>query len=295
MIQLPVEELVGKQIGKYTIVSESEIRITKGGFKIRTFNIKCECGKEKTLSRNDIYKSAYSLCKCNHKELGTDIIGNTYSRLTVVSYSHVTITPGGSKIHHYNCNCSCGGKITARKNSLIQGNPKSCGCISKEKSLNGERRRYGVDLIPEYGVWLGMKGRCYNLNDTKYKNYGARGIIVCNRWLNSFHDFLEDMGNRPSSKHSIERDNVNGNYEPNNCRWATDIEQANNRTNNRVLEIDGISKNLCQWADEVGIKRETLAYRINSGMSPKEAIKKPVKEFKNYKNNILNDSNSVTY
>jgi hypothetical protein len=112
---------------------------------------------------------------------------------------------------------------------------------------------------PELNAWSHMKNRCYNPNDKKYPIYGGRGIIVCDHWKNSFSNFLADMGERPSSKYSLDRVNVHGNYEPQNCRWATSKEQARNKTNNRIIEYNGVSKVYAQWIEDLGIDEKRLS------------------------------------
>jgi hypothetical protein len=121
-----------------------------------------------------------------------------------------------------------------------------------------------------------MKARCYNKNLPKYGNHGGRGITVCERWLNSFQNFYDDMGLKPAADHSIDRIDNNGNYEPGNCRWATDKEQANNRRNTVLHKCGGVSHTIKDWAEVVGIERRTLAYRINVAGWPIEmALNKP--------------------
>jgi hypothetical protein len=121
--------------------------------------------------------------------------------------------------------------------------------------------------IREHDAWRGMLARCRNPRHPSYKNYGGRGITACERW-NSFENFLDDMGKRPSPKHSLDRIDNNGNYEPGNCRWATRREQANNTRMNRFVTFDGRTMTLAQWARETGIhvrgKTDLLHWRLQT-------------------------------
>lgn len=129
----------------------------------------------------------------------------------------------------------------------------------------------------EYTSWCGMKYRCYNPSCKKYKNYGGRGIKVCDRWISSFVAFYEDMGPRPSPQHSIERNDVNGDYEPSNCRWATNREQANNRRSNHTITIGSDTKTITQWCEVYGVVKPSRALtRINKfGWEPLKAVTTP--------------------
>jgi hypothetical protein len=126
--------------------------------------------------------------------------------------------------------------------------------------------------VPEYTVWAGMKQRCYDKNHHKYYRYGGRGIEICDRWRSSFATFYEDMGARPTPKHSIERIDNDGNYSPQNCRWATYKEQANNKSTNRLLIFNGKALNLREWSELTGIDADTLSWRIQNGFTTKQAL-----------------------
>lgn len=136
--------------------------------------------------------------------------------------------------------------------------------------------KHGLHLHPLYNIWHGMLKRCYNTASTGYHKYGARGITVCERW-HSIENFVADMGERPSQKHSIERIDNEGQYEPNNCCWATNTEQANNRRNSKWITIDGVTRTAKQWADFLGRKDADYIYkRLRMGWNPVDAVMCPV-------------------
>lgn len=147
-------------------------------------------------------------------------------------------------------------------------------------------RTHGMCGTVEYATWARMINRCERPNDKSYKNYGGRGIVVCDRWKESPKNFLEDMGYRPSDNHSIDRIDVNGNYEPSNCRWATQKEQNNNRRGNINITHNSKTKTLAEWCDDLGLSYAMVSQRINKyGMTFSEAITKPAKNTTTYRFN----------
>jgi hypothetical protein len=138
------------------------------------------------------------------------------------------------------------------------------------------RVQHGQRGSAEYRIWTHIKSRCFNAKVPEYKNYGGRGVTMCDRWRESFAAFLADVGPRPSPAHSIDRfpDN-DGNYEPGNCRWATVKEQANNMRSNRKVTVGEETRNMSQWADSIGVRREVIFKRLNRGISGDRLLAKP--------------------
>jgi len=148
-------------------------------------------------------------------------------------------------------------------------------------------QRHGLSKTPEYGAWVNMKQRCYNPNDKFYYAYGGRGILVCERWKSSFKAFYADIGPRPSKSHSLDRIDVNGNYEQGNCRWATAIEQLSNQRRNVLVQYQGEKLTLAEAGRRAGLPDGIVYNRIKSGWSADESVNTPVwksgKQRKQYK------------
>jgi hypothetical protein len=151
------------------------------------------------------------------------------------------------------------------RQEVVMGNEKRVAALVARSTKHGLAKR--GRMSPEYAAWMAIKARCYNPACTRFPAYGGRGIVMCERWLHDPAAFYADMGPRPSSKHSIDRIDVNGNYEPGNCRWATMREQNNNRTNNRLIMFNGRMRTLQQISELTGISHPTLHYRLAAGWS----------------------------
>lgn len=190
-------------------------------------------------------------------------IGTVFGRLTVTEI----VRRKGPAYGYVVCVCSCGGTCKTTKSLLRRGLAVSCGNAGCK---NSKRRNYNKD-DSRYLIWLGMLSRCYEAVNKDYKNYGGRGIGVCTRWR-SFNLFCEDMGQRPSPKHSIDRIDNNGNYCPENCRWATPICQSNNKRTNIRLTLNGETHTLAEWSRILKINTTTLSYRVRAGQSIEQIL-----------------------
>lgn len=194
-----------------------------------------------------------------------DVTGQRFGRLKVLSDADKAPT----RRRRVLCVCDCGKEKIVDPRMLRRGHTTSCGCAQREavsKAASASKRyEVPVNKMPEYSTWLGMKKRCFNRNEPKYPIYGGRGISVCDRWLNDFGAFLFDMGKKPSLNHSIDRIDVNGNYYPENCRWATAKEQSLNKRNHILVEYDGKQLPLSEACRQAGVNYRSAVYRHKNG------------------------------
>lgn len=187
-----------------------------------------------------------------------DLSGSVFGRLSVIKRDAPIIGNDGKSRTSWLCKCECGNNVIVKTDALRSGTKNSCGCLQKETigRLNykhGEARK-----TKENRAWYKLKERCYLKSSPKYPLYGGRGITVCDRWLNSYENFLDDMGRAPSPHHSIDRKNVNGNYEPDNCRWATTKEQGNNLRSNIIIEYRKKFMTLKQFCEKLNLPYKSV-------------------------------------
>lgn len=199
-----------------------------------------------------------------------DLTGLKFGKLTVIGYAGVI-----KERSHWFCICDCGNQRSVSGKNLKSNNSKSCGCSQRE-STSKRSRKHCLTNSDEYIAWANMIQRCTNKNNNHYKNYGGRGIMICKKWKESFENFYADMGEKPSKGHSIDRINVNGNYEPSNCRWATRKEQNRNQRTNRWINVEGCVKTVSEWSERAGVRKDTIYLRLNAGWSEYEAVMMPV-------------------
>ena len=198
-----------------------------------------------------------------------EMIGRTFGRLTVLEDAG----PTNSNERRYLCICECGGKRRVRGARLRHGEATDCGCGAREIISRTAKRTFtvhGLSRTPTYSVWHGIIGRCTNPKSGAWKNYGGRGISVCERWRD-FLSFLEDMGERPQAT-EIDRIDNDGNYEPGNCRWVTRRQNLSNRRNSRFLSANGNTMTIAEWSIKTGIQDGTIRARLRRKCSPEEAL-----------------------
>ncbi len=197
-------------------------------------------------------------------KMAHDLMNQRFGRLIVVER-----LPNSPTRHaRWKCVCNCGNTHEAFAATLRRGAVKSCGCLTT--------RTHGKTDTKVYETWCRIKARCYNKNNPKYPDYGGRGIEVCARWLNSFENFYEDMGELSSKDHSIDRIDNDGDYEPGNCQWSTRREQGRNKRNNVWLEFKGKRQTVAEWSRETGISDFALYSRVRNNWTTEQVLTTPI-------------------
>lgn len=208
-------------------------------------------------------------------QVNNSLIGKTFTWLKPITL----IKKDNTSQEFYICECKCGNIVTVSRNKLVSGNTKSCGCYQRyrAKTDNTVHGLYGTRL---HRIYYGIKQRCYNQNNPEYKNYGGRGISMCEEWLSNFMNFYNwALENDYSDELTIDRINNDGNYEPGNCRWATRKQQSFNRSDNRYIECNGKIQTLVEWERETGISRRVIAFRLDKfHWNVNDALFKPVRK-----------------
>lgn len=269
-----IRDLTGQTFNRLTAITQ----VGKNEKNQVLWEFSCACGNPERLIRTGTQVTSGNTrsCGCLAREKTSerqfrDLTGQSFGRLTVIA----TV---GKSVHGkylWRCQCSCGKETVVVGGDLVSGRTLSCGCRNLEQIVQ-RTRTHGLTGTRTYRIWAMMIQRCTNpaMVDS-WVNYGGRGIRVCSSWLHSFENFLEDMGHPPSSKHSIDRIDNNGDYEPGNCRWATRVEQSNNRRNNVRLTHQGKTQTVAQWAEELGVTHGMLRHRLKTGASLEEVLSPP--------------------
>lgn len=200
-----------------------------------------------------------------------DLTGATFGKMTVIGFHDYS--KGG--LPRWLCRCECGQERAVVGSDMKRRPNMTCGC-GRKKTLSAIRSTHRMCNSTEYHSWTGLIQRCTNPNHPRYTDYGGRGITVCERWRNSFIDFLADMGKKPTPDHSIERKNNDDGYHPDNCRWATTSEQNQNTRVVSKYTHDGKTLSVRHWAELVGMSRSALSSRLRLGWSIELALKTPV-------------------
>lgn len=271
---------VGETYGRLTVLERLNERTNS---KRIMYLCKCSCGNTVKRTVTNILGTKVPSCGCVQNEVKIEMVGKRFGRWTVIERASKEV-----KGVYWLCRCDCGTERVVNGRMLRTGGSVSCGCYAREAS--SQRMK---DLTPEekkkfarythhqsdsrlYRIWWGMRERCYKSNKAEYKHYGGRGITICDEWLEDFMNFYNwAMSNGYEDHLSIDRIDVNGNYCPENCRWATQKEQCNNTRQNRFLKFNGETHTVKEWADIVGINVITLRSRLRTGWSVELALTTP--------------------
>jgi len=267
-------DLTGQRFGLLTVIKRQQ-NDKHGTAK---WLCKCDCGKTKSVSSSNLLKGHTKSCGCLLKSKISDLADKRFGKLVVIE--RTKNNSRGDTM--WLCKCDCGNESIVTGRSLKSGATKSCGCGSKEALSNGwgSNKTHGMTNTRLYRIWCGIKKRTEPSADERHKrDYYNRGIKMCEEWKSSFKAFYDwAINNGYSDKLTIDRKNNGGNYCPENCRWATNKEQSNNRRSNIMIEFNGKTQNLTQWCVELNLEYEIIRERIKRyGWSAERALTTPIK------------------
>ncbi|HDR9048744.1 hypothetical protein ACSC95_19115 [Burkholderia vietnamiensis] len=261
----------GVRIGKLVVLSDEAVGRGAG----RKIKCRCDCGTECMVPISGLRQTRGTRsCGClvaeSQRTKHAIPVGERFGKLVVLG--EVPRTGVNRKV---SAQCDCGTIKDFVIHNLINGHTTSCGCqkllAASKRSTHGHTRKNQFNRT--YSVYRDMRTRCENPNYREFRLYGGRGIAVCERWRESYENFLADMGERPAGM-TLERDRVNESYSPENCRWATPAEQAINKRNNVFIEYQGRRMTVSQWAAELGLDAKRLYYRVKQGWPPEKILAK---------------------
>ena len=275
-----ISDYIGKKYGLLTVIGKSE----KTHRCSNKFDFRCDCGNIISEAPGRVlygHKKSCGKCRMRNRSYKVeqkikDSVGTKIGKLVIIGISHKE----NSGITFARCKCDCGNIIDIVPSQLFNNQVKSCGCSKREnnilannKSTSSGNYLDGRTKNPLYGTWKRMIARCEDSSANHYDRYGGRGIKVCDEWHDfwNFVKWSDSIGGRPDG-YTLDRINNDGNYEPNNCRWADWKTQASNTSSNRFIEYCGKTQTIQQWALELGINRQTLTNRINRGWSIEKAL-----------------------
>lgn len=281
-------DLTGRRFGRLVVLA----RVGHASGNLDTvWRCRCDCGNETDARASRMKGGSKASCGCLRSEAkraaAKDFTGRKYGKWTVLRRGPYRERKGGTTAT-WICRCGCGREKEVISHSLTQGCSTSCGCTRRR---DGGMEVHGYSKLPGYTLWHTMKQRCSNPKSSAYEKYGARGITVCARWLN-FPLFSEDMGPRPSKRHSLDRiDNAKGYWcgrhglceecrargNPCNVRWATTKDQMRNRTSNVFITHAGETLPLCVWAERSGVSPATIKTRLSAGWPAEKALTTPTR------------------
>lgn len=203
--------------------------------------------------------------------MSVDLTGKTFRRLTVTGFAG---RRHGRK-RYWHCRCVCGHELDVYQYNLTSGRQKSCGC-AKIEAITRLKFSHGMCKTSVYRRWAAMVERCESAACASFKNYGGRGIKVCERWRR-FENFYADMGEPPTNSDTLERSDNNGNYEPGNCQWVSRKVNNRNRRSNRYLTLNGVTHSMAEWCEQLGVSYSAISTRVLRGWTDEQTLTQPVK------------------
>lgn len=253
-------DITGHKYGRLTALSFADNR---------KWLCRCDCGKEKTVSYDNLVAGRTKSCGCladeNRRGRFDNIEGRRYGRLLVLERAEAQYG-----LTTWLCRCDCGNETVVTACNLKKGHTKSCGCYRRDlPTKHGEAS--GHRKTKEYVAWTHAKARCHNPKHPYYQWYGARGISMCPEWREDYSKFLADMGPRPEGC-SLDRVNNDGNYEPGNCRWVSMKEQSRNKRSNIVITFEGQEMIASDWEKKFGVRKDYISKRLRNGMNMKDIV-----------------------
>lgn len=274
-------DLTDKKYGKLTVIKRVE---NKGEMTMWLCKCSCDEQSEIIVSGGHLKSGHTKSCGCLISDY-EDLTKRVYGKWKVIERT----SRKGEKAK-WLCECQCQNKTRrdVLESSLKNGASQSCGCVLA--SINGDSKSR------LYGIYSSMKMRCYNINDIAYPHYGGRGIKICDEWLNNFMNFKkwsyqngykEHLDKYGEDNTTIDRINVNGNYEPDNCRWTDMMTQCNNRRNCKYIKINGITKTIKEWSNDSGINYNTIDKRIKLGWKNEDLLKPPIRKVSKHYSNCV--------
>lgn len=284
------KDLTGKRFGRLTVIERVYSKSKRNGEMRAMWHCKCDCGNERDILGSNLMRGLTKSCGCLHnEELGNrriiDLTGKRFGRLVVIGRAD-----NKGKETYWKCKCDCGSIKEINGNRLRNGRTKSCGCLKRNIKFdssvqNNSNLTHGKSKTRLYRIYQKMKRRCYRPEEKYYENYGGRGIDICDEWREDFQAFYDwAMENGYSDDLSIDRRDNDKGYSPDNCKWSTAKEQANNTRSTIFITYKGNRKPVSEWSKIIGIRQDTLSNRKRKGWSDEKCIETPLNRTKGIKN-----------
>lgn len=273
-------DLIGEKFGRLTVIKKGNGRYTTGGQYKTTWICKCDCGNEREIDTQKLRKGHTLSCGClRNEKIGNlnkaDLSGKKFGRLTVIRF----LQPEERKRKRYTwlCKCDCGKIVQVEGGKLTLGNTRSCGCLVVD-FISNLNKKYKYTSKRLYSVYKGMLSRCYDENHREYSNYGGRGVTVYQEWLESYDAFAEwafNNGYKENAKYlecTLDRKDVDKNYDPDNCRWVSNQVQQNNRRDCIYAEYNGEVHTCMEWSKILGMTYQKVHYHLKRGKTIAEIL-----------------------